>query len=66
MKKIYSTPAIEVMEMELELETMISTSPTGTEVYSDSNAKSTRETLSNERRGIFGDDNRATLDSSLW
>ncbi len=64
MKKIYSTPTIEVVK--IGLETMIAESINGTNVYNDKVASSTNDVLSNERRGIFSDNNRATLDRDLW
>ena len=63
MKKIYSAPTVEVVK--IGLETMIAQSPTGKNVY-DAVASSKNDVLSNERRGIFSDNNRATLDRDLW
>ena len=63
MKKIYSAPTVEVVK--IGLETMIAQSPAGKNVY-DAVASSEKDVLSNERRGIFSDNNRATLDRSLW
>ena len=63
MKKIYSAPTVEVVK--IGLENMIAQSPNGKDVY-DAVASSQRDVLSNERRGIFSDNNRATLDRDLW
>ncbi|GEM_PF-3928588 len=63
MKKIYSAPTVEVVK--IGLENMIAQSPNGKKVY-DEVASSQRDVLSNERRGIFSDNNRATLDRDLW
>jgi len=65
MKKKYMTPATEVVEMEMA--NMIANSP-----YSISDTEASEGTsnepvnFSNERRGIFSNDNEPGYNRSLW
>lgn len=64
MKKIYEKPVMDITTMELE--SMIATSPDSINVNGSSSYTEGTTIESNERRGIFSNDNGSGYDRSLW